>query len=120
MLDMIINIVGVILIVLIVWWFWLSKPKALKQTSEVIEVVVENGVYTPAHIEAILGKPLTLRFVRKDASPCAEKVIFSDLGIAVDLPLGQALEIKIPTENAGSFDFTCQMQMYRGKLTVSK
>ena len=119
-MDIIINIAGIIVIAIIVWWFWLSKPKAIKQTSDVIEVVVENGVYTPAHIEAVLGKPLTLRFVRKDASPCAEKVIFANLGIAVDLPLGQALEIKIPTENAGSFDFTCQMQMYRGKLTVNK
>ena len=117
-MDMIINIAGIILIAVIVWWFWLSKPKAIKQTSDVIEVVVENGVYTPAHIEAVLGKPLTLRFVRKDASPCAEKVIFTDLGIAVDLPLGQALEIKIPTENVGSFDFTCQMQMYRGTLII--
>ena len=119
-MNAIINIAGVLLIALIIWWFWLSKPKAIKQTSDVIDVLVDNGVYTPAHIEAVQGRPLTLRFVRKDASPCAEKVIFADLGIAVDLPLGQALKVNIPTEHAGSFDFTCQMQMYRGKLTVSK
>jgi plastocyanin domain-containing protein len=119
-MNAIINIAGVLLIALIIWWFWLSKPKAIKQTSDVIDVLVDNGVYTPAHIEVAQGKPLTLRFVRKDASPCAEKVIFVDLGINVDLPLGHALEVKIPTERAGSFDFTCQMQMYRGKLTVSK
>lgn len=119
-MDIIINICALLLIGLIVWWFWVSKPKAVKQTSDVIDIVVENGVYTPSHIEVAQGKPLTLRFLRKDASPCAEKVIFDELDISADLPLGQVLEISIPTTKAGSFDFTCQMQMYRGKLTITK
>jgi len=119
MMDSIINIGSAIVILLIVWWFWLSRPRAIQQTGDVVDVLVDNGVYTPAHIEAAQGRSLTLRFLRKDASPCAEKVIFSELGIAADLPLGQATEISIPTTRAGSFDFTCQMQMYRGKLTIS-
>jgi plastocyanin domain-containing protein len=117
-MDIIINIAALVLIGMIVWWFWLSSPRAFKQSGEVVEVMVANGVYAPALIEAQQGKPLTLRFIRKDASPCAEKVIFNELGISADLPLNQSLEIVIPTDTAGSFEFTCQMQMYRGKLQI--
>ena len=117
---MIINLAALSVILLIIWWFWLSQPKAVKQTSDVIDVVVDNGVYTPAYIETEQDKPLTLRFIRKDASPCAEKVIFSALNITADLPLDKSIELKIPTDKAGNFDFTCQMQMYRGKLIISQ
>lgn len=119
-MDWMINIAGLLLILLIIGWFWLSKPKAVKQQSERLDVIVDNGVYTPAHIQVEQGKPLTLRFIRKDASPCAEKVIFDDLHISADLPIDQPVEVSIPTHTTGSFDFTCQMQMYRGKLTVTK
>jgi len=119
-MDWMINIAGLLLILLIIWWFWLSKPKAVTQQSEQLDVMVDNGVYTPAHIQVEQGKPLTLRFIRKDASPCAEKVIFDSLNISADLPIDQPVDIQIPTQNTGNFDFTCQMQMYRGKLTVTK
>ena len=119
-MDWIINLIGLILILVIIGWFWLSKPRAARQTAEIVEVTVDNGVYTPAHIQVDQGSPLTLRFIRKDANPCAEKVIFTDLNIAADLPIDKPIDLHIPTDKAGSFDFTCQMQMYRGKLTVGK
>ena len=119
-MDWMVNIAGLLVILLIIWWFWLSQPKVVKQQSELLEVIVDNGVYTPAHIQVEQGNPLTLRFIRKDASPCAEKVIFDELNISADLPLDQPLDLHIPTQTPGSFDFTCQMQMYRGKLTVTK
>ena len=82
-------------------------------------MLVDKGVYEPGHIRVKQGSPLTLRFMRKDPSPCAEKVIFSELDIAADLPVNQPVEITVPTDKAGSYEFTCQMQMYRGKLTVT-
>ena len=113
-----VNAAGLVLAGLIVWWFWLSKPKSQRVTSGVIEVVVEGGVYTPARIEVAAGKSVTLRFLRKDPSPCAEKVLFDELGIAADLPIGQPVELTITPNKAGEYTFTCQMQMYRGTLVV--
>jgi plastocyanin domain-containing protein len=113
-----VNAAGLVLAGLIVWWFWLSKPKSQRVTSGVIEVVVEGGVYTPARIEVAAGKPVTLRFLRKDPSPCAEKVLFDELGIAADLPIGQPVELTITPNKAGEYAFTCQMQMYRGTLVA--
>ena len=115
---MLVNIIGVLLFVFIIWWFWMSSPRAQQSTSDVIDVVVDNGVYTPARIEVSQGQPLTLRFIRKDASPCAEKVIFEDWNLSADLPVEQPYELKIPTDDKGEHAFTCQMQMYRGTLVI--
>ncbi len=116
-----INIAGIILIVFIVWWFWLSKKGAgTAVQGNSIDIIVDGGVYDPGEIHTKVGKPTTLRFIRKDSSPCAEKVIFSDLGISADLPIGKPYELTITPKKAGEFDFTCQMAMYRGKLIVEE
>jgi len=118
MSAMFVNIAGLVLIGLIVWWFWLSKPKTQRATSGVIDVLVEGGVYTPARIEVAASQPVTLRFLRKDPSPCAEKVLFGDLGVSADLPIGQPVELTLTPKEPGEHAFTCQMQMYRGTLVV--
>lgn len=118
MLVWTVNIVGLIVIGLIVWWFWLSKPRAQRATRRVIDVVVDGGVYSPARIEVAAGRPVTLRFLRKDPSPCAEKVLFDALGVAADLPLGEPVFVFLPPPAPGEYGFTCQMQMYRGTLVA--
>jgi len=115
----IVNLVGLSLIILIVWWFWIEKPKTLKASSNEIEVIVENGVYNPARIEVELGKKIKLTFLRKDPSPCAEKVIFDELGMSLDLPIDKKVSLTLKPEKEGEFSFTCQMKMYVGTLVVS-
>lgn len=114
-----INLAGLGVLGLIVWWFWLARAKTRRVTGDApIEVVVENGVYTPASIEVAAGKTVTLRFLRKDPSPCAEKVLFDDFGISADLPLGKAVNVAVTPPTPGEYAFTCQMQMYRGRLVA--
>ena len=72
----------------------------------------------PARIEVAAGKPVTLRFLRKDQSPCAEKVLFNELGVAVDLSIGQPVDLTVTPRAAGEYAFTWQVQMYRGTLVV--
>jgi len=113
-----VNLAGIAVIVVIVWWFWMSKPKAQRARTDVIDILVEGGTYSPPRVEVEAGKEVTLRFLRKDASPCAEKVIFDELGINADLPMGQSTEIVVTPPEAGEYAFTCQMQMYRGSLVA--
>lgn len=111
----------VAVIVFIIWWFWLYKPKAVRSgnNAAAVEVLVADGTYTPARIEHTQGQPLLLRFLRRDPSPCAEKVLFTDLDISADLPLEQPVDVLIPAQTpAGEYGFSCQMQMYRGTLIV--
>ncbi|WP_455212392.1 cupredoxin domain-containing protein [Kaarinaea lacus] len=105
--------------IFIVWWFWLAKPKPkLSQQNDVIEVIAENGSYSPSLIQAVSGQSLTLRFIRKDANPCAEKVIFSALDKSADLELNEPKDISLSIDQPGTYEFTCQMGMYRGKLLI--
>lgn len=113
-----VNLAGLVVAGLIVWWFWLSKPKAQRAASDIIDVLVDGGVYSPARIEVAAGRPVRLRFLRKDPSPCAEKVLFDDLGVSADLLVDKPVEVTITPTTAGEYAFTCQMQMYRGTLVV--
>ncbi|HEX9665967.1 MAG TPA: cupredoxin domain-containing protein [Thermodesulfobacteriota bacterium] len=116
-----VNSIGIILIIFVIWWFWLSKKGAgTAVQGSSIDIIVDGGVYDPSVIHTKVGKPTTLRFIRKDSSPCAEKVIFSEMGISADLPVGKPYELTITPQKTGVFDFTCQMAMYRGKLIVEE
>ena len=116
---MLVNLIGLSLIGLIVWWFWVKKPPSLKASSNVIEIIVENGIYTPSRIEVKSGQVVKLSFLRKDPSPCAEKVIFDELGLSFDLPMNKPVAVDFQPEQTGEYAFTCQMKMYTGNLIVS-
>ena len=119
MTTLIINIAGVVFIALIIWWFWLARKKTQRvNTAEPIDIIVDNGVYSPAVINAQQGETLQLRFTRKDATPCAEIVIFDRLDISSALPLNEPHLISIELKEKGEYNFTCQMGMYRGKVIV--
>ena len=117
MSNLIVNLAGLVAIGLIVWWFWLSKPRAQRSRGPgAIEIVVNDGVYAPARIEVPAGQPVTLRFLRRDASPCAEQVLFDDLGVSAQLPVGKPYDVTVTLPKPGEYEFTCQMRMYRGAL----
>lgn len=115
---MMINLLGVALIVLIVWWFWLYQPGATLLAEEDLLVVVENGTYQPARIKLPANQSVSLRFLRKDASPCSETLLIPKLQISETLPLNKTKRLTLPPMEAGRYDFNCQMQMYRGQLLV--
>ncbi|PCI21902.1 MAG: plastocyanin [Piscirickettsiaceae bacterium] len=115
---LIINISGVLLIVLIVWWFWLYKPKDVAISDQGLIIVVEDGTYQPSRIKLPSGDPVTINFLRHDAAPCAEMVLFPDFNISEELPLGKNKPITLPAMEKGEYAFHCQMQMYQGVLIV--
>ena len=116
---LIVNIFGLALIAWIVWWFWLYRPKSTALSGNELIVVVENGVYQPAHVKLPAHQAVTLKFLRKDPSPCAEMVVIPTLQLSESLPLNQTKAIQLPAMEAGNYAFHCQMQMYRGELIVA-
>jgi len=115
---MIINLLGLLLIALIVWWFWIYKPKAVSADRDTMTIIVANGTYEPSRIQLPAGQSTTLRFLRKDASLCAATVVFAAIDISEELPLNKPKDIRLPPLESGTYAFTCQMQMYRGELIV--
>lgn len=112
------NIVGVLLIALIVWWFWLYKPADANAQGGDAKIVVENGVYSPARLRVPANTPATLQFLRKDKSPCAAMVQFQGLDVSEELAVDKVVKVSLPPLARGEYPFTCQMQMYRGVLVV--
>jgi plastocyanin domain-containing protein len=116
---LIVNLAGVALIALIVWWFWLYRPAGVALADSALLVTVENGVYEPAHIKVPANQPVELRFLRRDASPCAEMLLIPELEISESLPLNKPRQITLPPLPPGEYDFHCQMKMYRGVLIAT-
>lgn len=117
---LIINLVGLLLIALIVWWFWLYQPKDSVTHSDKPLITVENGIYSPARINLTANKAITVQFMRKDPSPNAETVYFEGLDITESLPLNKLKTVQLPAIDAGEYEFHCQLKMIRGRITVSK
>jgi len=115
---LLINIAGFALIALIVWWFWLYKPKESELGENDLVITVENGTYSPSRIKVPTGEPVEIKFIRKDQSPCSETLLIPDLQISDTLPLNKLKTIQLPALAAGEYAFHCQMQMYRGLITV--
>jgi len=114
-----VNIAGLLLIVFIVWWFWLYKPKAAFQARDKIaRISVENGVYHPVRLRIAAHQPVQIEFLRKDASPCTEMVVFPALNVSHELALNSNTTIQLPALQPGTYEFHCQMRMYRGELEV--
>ncbi|MFI2811489.1 MULTISPECIES: cupredoxin domain-containing protein [Microbulbifer] len=122
MMTLLVNVTGLVLIVAIVWWFWLAEAgresEPVRATDEEMEVLVKDGVYEPDHIRLPAGEPATLYFRREDPSPCAEYVLFPDLEVSAQLAVGERTPVRLPAAEPGKYPFTCQMQMYRGSLSI--
>ena len=118
MISVFVNIIGLSLIVLILWWFIFRKPVIKGRLLSQSLIEVSDGVYQPSLIKVAANKPIALTFIRKDHSPCAAIVTFGSLGVSAELPIDSHFQVTLPPLKAGSYEFTCQMGMYRGVLIV--
>ena len=115
---MITNILGLGLIVFIVWWFWLYRPAEGPAAAESVVIRVENGSYEPPRLRIPAYQPTRLQFLRKDPSPCAEMVLVPQADVSAELMVDETTTVELPALKPGDYPFHCQMQMYRGILTV--
>jgi plastocyanin domain-containing protein len=114
----IVNVLGMLFIGLIIWWFWLYEEPKQKLEKDQRSIEVKDGIYLPAHITIEAGKPFTLSFIRHDRSPCSEIVLFPDLELSENLPVNKIHNMYLPALEVGEYEFHCQMQMYRGVVKV--
>ncbi len=121
--QIIVTLTGLTMIGLIVWYFWLWKGDSINARSTAnggvveIEVTVKGG-YQPATIIAKAGQLLRLNFTRREASLCGEEVVLPDFGKRAHLPQDKTIAVEVTPEKPGEYEFTCGMNMYRGKLII--
>ena len=98
----VVNLIGILLIIFIIGWFWFSHQKSVRINNTLISIEVKNGVYSPSRIEMSAHQEIILEFLRKDASSCSEYVVFDTLNIHAQLPLNKKHKIfigKLSPEN---------------------
>lgn len=113
---------GLLLVAFIVWFFWLKRTRGTRaaETSGGYQeaMILVKGGYTPDTIIVTRGKPVRLNFRREETAACSEKVVFPVFNKSADLPTGELVPVELMPKEAGEFEFTCQMGMFRGRLVV--
>lgn len=121
MADYIVLGLGVAAIAFILWFFFGKKAAREAAVSaggvQEVEILVE-GSYNPDRISVRAGVPVKLRFNRQETTSCSDTVILRDFNITRQLPAYQTTTITFTPTQPGEYDFTCAMNMYRGKLIV--
>ncbi len=119
--QIIVNLTGLSLIALIVWYFWLFRREGVQAAvvGGVQEVRINvKGGYDPDVIVVKKGRPVRLHFNRQESAMCSEMVIFDKINRSAKLPEGETVTIEFTPEERGEIPFQCQMGMLRGKLVV--
>lgn len=120
--EILVTIGGVVLIVLIFWYFFWSEGERVRAAAsddgvQEIEVQVKGG-YTPDLIVVEAGRPVRLGFHRNETADCSEEIVFGDFEIRKRLPAFQTTPVEFTPKAPGEYVFTCGMGMLKGKLLV--
>ncbi len=116
-----VNLAGLALIALVVWYFWLFRREGVQaaMVAGIQEATIKvKGGYDPDVIVVKKGKPVRLNFLRQESSMCSEMVIFDKLQRSAMLPEGEMVAIEFTPQQNGEIPFQCQMGMLRGKVIV--
>ena len=122
--QLLVTVAGAGAIVFVGWFFWLKKAAgtraALTSDGWQEQLVLVKGGYTPDTIVVERGKPVRLTFLREEASPCSETVIFDAFGKSATLPENERVAVELMPRDPGAYPFGCQMGMLRGTLVVAE
>lgn len=101
------------------YWFFLMKKddEAVIVKSNNIDITVEGG-YSPNVISIPKGEKTTIHFTRRDPSSCLEEVVLPDFKIRKYLPLNKTTPIQITPKESGTYEISCGMNMFHGKIIV--
>ena len=120
--DVLVILGGLVVNVGIALFFWGPRAggarAALSSSGYQEAMILVKGGYTPDVIVVQRGRPVRLRFRREETAACSEMVVFGDYGKSAKLPEGETVTIELLPEKRGTYEFTCQMGMLRGRLVV--
>lgn len=120
--EIVVTLAGLALIAWIVWYFWLWEGESVAAQAgaggmQEVDVTVRGG-YQPSSIVVKAGRPLRLNFTRRESTLCGEEVVLPEFGRRAHLPENQTVPLEIVPQEPGEYEFTCGMNMYKGRLIV--
>lgn len=94
-----------------------STVSAAERGDESVFLRVK-GSYTPDLIRARKGVPIHIRVYRDEQSSCTEEIVFRDFGVKQHLKAFDTTMVMFTPDRAGTFTFSCGMDMVHGTLIV--
>jgi hypothetical protein len=85
--------------------------------QEVVVTVSSDG-YQPSNVSLRAGVPARIVFKRTDAENCGGEVVFKELNIRKNLPVGQDVAVEFTPEKNKTYAFACGMNMMKGNILV--
>lgn len=91
----------------------------VKNGVQEITLTVEGSSYSPNPIRVKKGIPVRLVADMSKIPGCSRSVVISEFGIRKVLSASDNT-IEFTPDKSGTFDFSCSMGMYRGKIVVEE
>lgn len=115
-------LIAVFIIGFIIWWFFIRKVKDTElamadQNKQKAQIVIQGG-YSPSTLVLQKGIPAEVEFLQKDATACWAEVRSAELALDKKIAPGEKVTIKVPTDQAGEYNYSCGMNMFHGKVVV--
>ncbi|HEU4521279.1 MAG TPA: cupredoxin domain-containing protein [Thermoanaerobaculia bacterium] len=91
------------------------------QESEGVQTAdlkISGGEYQPASLTVRAGVPLRLNVTRDEKPGCGDVLTIPSQNISRPIPVNQVTQIEFTPQEAGELEFTCGMNMMRGKIVV--
>ena len=117
----VVNLVGLALLALIPWWFWLHRPAATQASREAdaqVATITVRGGYHPDRISLQQHVPAMLLFERHEDDHTSEIMLIPELGIRRPLTAHDSTSVTIMPHHAGEFTFHNESNTIRGTITV--
>lgn len=93
-----------------------TRPAAVPVGA--IRILITSHGFEPMRVEIPAGRQVTLAFVRSAEPNCGSKIVFPELGIAKDVPLGGVAIVTLPPQQGREIMFACGMGMLRGSVVA--
>jgi plastocyanin domain-containing protein len=86
---------------------------------QTVDLKIVNGEYQPATISVREGLPVRLNVTRDEHSACGEVLVIAAHNVKQTIPVNQPTTIEFTPAKAGELEFTCGMDMMKGKIVVT-
>ncbi|MCZ3621316.1 cupredoxin domain-containing protein [Lactobacillus mulieris] len=115
-------LIAVFIIGFIIWWFFIREVNDTElakadQNKQKAQIVIQGG-YSPSTLFLQKGIPAEVEFLQKDSTACLAEVRSAELALDKKIAPGEKVTIKVPTDQAGEYNYSCGMNMFHGKVVV--
>ena len=98
----------------------ITKEAVMKNDYQEVDLQIKADGYSPDVIIAKKGVPLKINITSDIDAGCAVELVFPEFNINKTVPAGKTDVIEIMPAQEGTFNYRCSMDMYRGKLIITK